>query len=111
MNFKKLFSAVALGVSLLTVAGCGGDDGGQASSSGAANYPDKSINMIVTHGAGGDTDYNARLLARLLEKKVGQSVVPNNVTGANGSIALEQYKDGDKDGLYDHRHQLSRFDL
>lgn len=98
MNFKKLFSAVALGVSLLTVAGCGGDDGGQASSSGAANYPDKSINMIVTHGAGGDTDYNARLLARLLEKKVGQSVVPNNVTGANGSIALEQYKDGDKDG-------------
>lgn len=94
-GWKKVLSAAAIGACLLA-AGCGGDE--SASKQDAANFPQKPINMIVTHAAGGDTDYNARLLARLLEKELGQPVVPNNVTGANGSIALEQYKDGDKDG-------------
>ena len=64
----------------------------------AADYPNKTINMICTHGAGGDTDYNARLISRLLEKELGVSVVVNNVPGANGSIALTQYKDENSDG-------------
>lgn len=61
-------------------------------------YPSGTINMICSHGAGGDTDYNARLISRLLEKELGVSVVVNNVTGANGSIALTQYKDAKSDG-------------
>ena len=69
-----------------------------AAASAADNYPSKTINMICTHGAGGDTDYNARLISRLLEKELGVSVVVNNVTGANGSIALTQYKDAKPDG-------------
>ena len=64
----------------------------------AADYPNKTINIICTHGAGGDTDYNARLISRLLEKELGVSVVVNNVPGANGSIALTQYKDENPDG-------------
>ena len=95
-KMKRLFGTIVLGTCLMTAAGCGGSD--ESAGGGAEKYPDKPINLIVTHAAGGDTDYNARLLARLLEKELGQSVVPNNVTGANGSIALEQYKDGDKDG-------------
>lgn len=63
-----------------------------------AAWPTKTINMIVTHGAGGDTDYNARLLSRLLEEKLGVSVAVTNVTGSNGNIALSQYKDADPDG-------------
>lgn len=97
MNMKKWLSTIALGTCMAVAAGCGGDDGAGAKQDASA-YPSKTINLIVTHAAGGDTDYNARLLARLLEKELGQSVVPNNVTGANGSIALEQYKDGDNDG-------------
>ena len=54
--------------------------------------------MIMTHGAGGDTDYNGRLISRFLEKKLGVSVVPSNVTGSNGGIALAQYKDAKPDG-------------
>ena len=96
MKMKKWLSMIALGTCMAFAAGCGGGDDGTKKDASA--YPDKPINLIVTHGAGGDTDYNARLLARLLEKELGQSVVPNNVTGANGSIALEQNKDGDKDG-------------
>ena len=96
-NVKKLLAPVFLGVSLL-VAGCGGQETSSTSSTDVSKFPEKPITMIVTHAAGGDTDYNARLLARLLEKELGQPVVPNNVTGANGSIALEQYKDGENDG-------------
>ncbi len=93
---KRMFGTIVIGACLLAAAGCG--SGSERAGGDVGNYPNKPINLIVTHGAGGDTDYNARLLARLLEKELGQSVVPNNVTGANGSIALEQYKDGDKDG-------------
>ena len=57
------------------------------------DWPNSPINIICTHAAGGDTDYNARLMARLLEKELGVSVVVNNVTGSNGAIALGQYKD------------------
>ncbi len=93
---KRMFGTIVIGACLLAAAGCG--SGSERAGGDVGNYPNKPINLIVTHGAGGDTDYNARLLARLLEKELGQSVVPNNVTGANGSIALEQYKDGNPDG-------------
>lgn len=102
-KLKRFLSTVALGACLALTAACGGGDGGAkpADKGGAADvskYPSKPVTMIVTHAAGGDTDFNARLLARLMEKDLGQPVVPNNVTGANGSIALEQYRNGDKDG-------------
>ena len=64
----------------------------------AENWPPQTINMIVTHGAGGDTDYNARLISRLLEEKLGVTIAVSNVTGSNGNIALAQYKDGDNSG-------------
>ncbi len=63
-----------------------------------AAWPEKNITVIITHGAGGDTDFNARLMCRLLEQKLGVSVVPTNVTGSNGAIAMAQYKDGTPDG-------------
>lgn len=95
---KKLLLGLATAACMFFVAGCGGGDNKTADKTDVSTYPNKPITMIITHAAGGDTDYNARLLARLLEKELGQPVVPNNVTGANGSIALEQYKDGDNDG-------------
>ncbi len=62
------------------------------------SYPAGTITMICSHGAGGDTDYNARLISRRLEESLGVSIVVTNVTGANGSIALTQYKDYKPDG-------------
>lgn len=90
---KKFLTAAA---ALILAAGCFG----AVLSSGAAEaaWPEKNITVIITHGTGGDTDFNARLMCRLLEQKLGVSVVPTNVTGSNGAIAMSQYKDGTPDG-------------
>lgn len=98
LKSKKLLVGLMMLACSTFITGCGGSEDKSASGTDVDSYPNKPITMIVTHAAGGDTDYNARLLARLLEEELGQPVVPNNVTGANGSIALEQYKDGDTDG-------------
>lgn len=81
-----------------TSAGGGTTAAGTTTASNDAAWPTGNINLIVTHAPGGDTDYNARLMGRLLEEKLGVSVVVNNVTGSNGAIALTQYKDENPDG-------------
>lgn len=92
---KKIVSLVLTAVlSVGFLSGCGSSGADES----AADWPSKNINFIVTHGAGGDTDYNARLLARYLEDELGVSVAVSNVTGSNGSIALTEYKDADPDG-------------
>lgn len=89
MKMKKLVAMVLAGAMTLAM--------GTAAFS-AETWPEKTVNFVCTHGAGGDTDYMARLLARKLEEKLGQSVVVNNVTGSNGAICMTEYKDGDTDG-------------
>ncbi len=86
---KKLF-ALLLALVLLSIAAFAFAD--------APDWPKKDITIICTHGAGGDTDYNARMMARYLEAKLGVSVTVTNVTGSNGNIAMNQYKDGDNSG-------------
>lgn len=109
---KKLVTGVLAGVMAVSMlAGCSSKTSSEAASapasepakaeaqaSGEIDWPTKTINFAVTHGAGGDTDYMARLLARKLESKLGVSVVANNVTGSNGSICMTEYKDGATDG-------------
>lgn len=78
MNLKKIMACLCtLIFTVVFVAGCGGGksaDKGAANPKAAENWPEKPITLIVTHGAGGDTDYNARLVARLLEKELGKPV-------------------------------------
>ena len=40
-----------------------------------AGYPEKTITLIVPFGAGGATDIPARVLANMMEKKLGQTIV------------------------------------
>ncbi len=63
-----------------------------------AAYPDKAITMIVPFGAGGSTDVPARFLANMLEKKLGQSVVVQNITGAGGTQGIAQVFNAKPDG-------------
>lgn len=64
----------------------------------AASYPDKPIQIIVPTGTGADTDLNARLLAKHLQKYLGKPVIVTNVTGAGGVIGSRQVKDASPDG-------------
>ena len=57
-----------------------------AQAGAAANYPNKPIRIIVTFTAGGPTDGIARTLAQDMSASLGQSVIVENRTGANGQI-------------------------
>ena len=94
----KRMSMVFLALCLTAALFAGGKTEKSGKASPADSWPKQNITIIMTHGAGGDTDYNARLISRFLEKKLGVSVVVNNVTGSNGNIAMSQYRNGKADG-------------
>lgn len=64
----------------------------------AAKYPEKPIQVVIPTGTGGDTDLNARIFSKYLEKELGVPVVCTNVTGAGGAVGARQVKDAAKDG-------------
>ncbi|HCM28424.1 MAG TPA: tripartite tricarboxylate transporter substrate binding protein [Treponema sp.] len=61
-------------------------------------YPTKPIQVIVPAGPGGDTDLNCRIMAKYLEKELGQPVIIVNVNGAGGSLGSRKVKDSAPDG-------------
>ena len=63
-----------------------------------ANYPNKPIQIVVPAGAGGDTDLNCRIMAKFLEKELGQPLVVVNVNGAGGTLGSRKVKDSAPDG-------------
>ena len=63
-----------------------------------AGYPDRIIKFIVTAGAGGGEDMEARLLSPFLEKYLGQRIIIENQPGAGGRIAFEKFQKTAPDG-------------
>ena len=64
----------------------------------ATDWPQKPVNLVVAFSAGGNSDYNARALAKHLTKELGQPVVVSNIAGSGGSIAAAQVKEMKPDG-------------
>ena len=52
----------------------------------AQSYPSRPITMIVPFAAGGPTDVIGRLLAARMRDSLRQSIIIENVSGADGSI-------------------------
>src|SRR5712671_3175399 len=65
---------------------------------GAQTYPSRPITMIVPFAPGGPTDVVARVLAERMKDALGQPVIIENVTGANGSIAAGRVARARPDG-------------
>jgi tripartite-type tricarboxylate transporter receptor subunit TctC len=63
-----------------------------------APYPTKPIRMIVNFAAGGGNDILARLIGQKMSDGLGQSIVIENRTGANGEIAADYVKNAAPDG-------------
>jgi len=63
-----------------------------------AQYPNKSIKMIVPYPPGGATDVIGRVLAQRLTTALGQSVVIDNRGGAGGNIGADAVAKSPPDG-------------
>lgn len=63
-----------------------------------AEYPERTVNMIVPFVAGGGTDVPARFFAAEMEKILGQNIVVSNVDGAGGTIGASQVANADPSG-------------
>ena len=64
----------------------------------AQTFPAKPVKVIVTFAAGGPLDVMARVLADDLQRRVGQPVVVENITGANGNLGAAALTRADPDG-------------
>jgi tripartite-type tricarboxylate transporter receptor subunit TctC len=100
MTFRRTFLAAAVAAVTLSTA---------FTTAVAAEWPSKPIQVIVPAGAGGDTDFNARQMARFFEKVTGKPMVVTNVNGGGGTIAMAQVQNAAPDGnilFFGHTGQL-----
>jgi tripartite-type tricarboxylate transporter receptor subunit TctC len=73
---------------------------GQAPESAEAPdaYPTEEIRLLVPYTAGGPTDLAARTMGAHLEKTLGQPVIVENLPGAAGSVAMNEFVGSEPDG-------------
>ncbi len=75
-----------------------------------AEYPDKEVTMIVNAGAGGSTSGGARILAKAMEKALGQPIVVVSKPGGSGTkgaiLVMKAKPDGYTIG-YSFSHNLA----
>jgi len=63
-----------------------------------SDYPRRGLQIIVPANAGGPSDIGARILAGILEKDIGQSVVVVNKPGAGAQLGLTEFVRSRPDG-------------
>ena len=82
----------------------------QAAALAQADFPSKSVAMVVPFPPAGSTDVIGRLLAQTMSKHLGQSVLVENVGGAGGTIGAAKAARAPGDGytlLFNNMAQAS----
>jgi tripartite-type tricarboxylate transporter receptor subunit TctC len=62
------------------------------------DWPTKQVDLVNPFGAGGAADVQARKLAEIISRDLGQPLVVRNVTGAGGAIAYNEVHRAKPDG-------------
>jgi tripartite-type tricarboxylate transporter receptor subunit TctC len=92
--FRGAVRVATLGLVLGLTTGLASVPGGVA----FAAYPDKPIRLIVPYPPGGLTDGSARMIAKGLSARLGQSIVVENVAGGGGNIGADKAAKSPADG-------------
>ncbi len=71
---------------------------GAAAQNAAGDFPNRPIHIIVCVPAGGGVDTVTRIVANGLSRRLGQTVVVENRSGAGGNIGAEAVFTADPDG-------------
>lgn len=104
---------LALGLLMGCITGCGKSgasnatgkpvsdkktEAAQGTDEGGSEWPKNPVQIVVGANAGGGIDTAARLIAKYMEKYLGQPFVVTNTTGGAGSIAANDVKNAKPDG-------------
>src|SRR4029079_9810469 len=63
-----------------------------------ADYPNRTIRLVIPWPPGASADAFLRMMAEQTGKRLGQSMVPDNKPGANGSLSAVALKEARPDG-------------
>jgi len=69
-----------------------------AASAFAQSWPERSITLIVPFAPGGASDVSSRIMAEVMSKRLGQTIVIENVAGAGGATGSLRGKNAKPDG-------------
>jgi tripartite-type tricarboxylate transporter receptor subunit TctC len=64
----------------------------------AETFPNKTMRIIVPYAPGGSIDLTARVIAKNLQVRIGQSVIVENKPGANAEVGIDELMRSDPDG-------------
>jgi tripartite-type tricarboxylate transporter receptor subunit TctC len=64
----------------------------------AAEYPTKTIELIIPWTPGSASDLAMRMIAKFAEKNLGQAIAPINMVGGNGAVAWSHASKAKPDG-------------
>lgn len=64
----------------------------------AETWPNRPIKLVVPYAPGGYTDGTARIVARFMERELGQTIVVDNRAGGGGIIGSEAVANAPNDG-------------
>ena len=97
---KKLIGLTLSIAISLSLSACNTSDSsnGQGENESTTWPGDQTVQIIVPYAAGGDTDYNARLLADKLSEKTGGTFVVTNINGNGGATGSLEALNAPNDG-------------
>ncbi len=85
-------------VTVLLLALGGANTATQAAAGAPHAYPDRPIRLVLPFPPGGNVDSFGRVLARQLESQLGQPIVVDNRSGANGIVGVDIVAKAPPDG-------------